>query len=494
MKLRCPHCNTFFSVDDAEYAAILAQVRTAEFDKELRRRSDEMMRRREAEARAEALEAEKRLDNVRNEAKMQLEAMRAENERLLLTTRLENDKEIQAVKSSTAEKMSSLSTEIERLRKDLENADALRKADVAEAVAVKDRENDNLRNQLELQASRHEADILRERNVAKEERNMLEREVEALNSKIRNDEILAQNRLLELNDRHAAILKAKDEEIEHYKDMRSRLSTKLLGETLEKHCQNMFNRARSQGQFPTAYFEKDNKLSEEGTKGDFIFRDFIDGEEYISIMFEMKTEDDKTATKHRNEDFFAKLDKDRRMKNCEYAVLVTMLEADNDFYNEGIVDVSYRYEKMLVVRPQFFMSVISMLSRGAARGAMQIRRLKGELEVAMAQSVDVTNFERRRDQFVENFSKLVSTHLKKQDDALTALDKAIEAAERQADNLRKIKSTFEASRQKLIRANESAENDFTIKKLVRGNPTMRAKFDEARRRNEESERMIGEEE
>jgi hypothetical protein len=280
---------------------------------------------------------------------------------------------------------------------------------------------------------------------------------------------------------HDEVIQMKDAEIEHYKDLKIKLSTKMLGETLEQHCQNMFNRARSCGQFLEAYFEKDNDTSVGGTKGDFIFRDYLNGEEYISIMFEMKNEADLTATKHRNEDFFAKLDKDRREKECEYAVLVSTLEADNEFYNEGIVDVSFRYDKMIVIRPQFFMAVIVMLSRAALRGARNLIDLRQQLDIARAQSIDVTKFEERRDKFVTEFGKLVEAHLKKQDDALEGIEKAIAAAEKQADNLRKVKALFEASRQKLISANEKAENDFTIRKLTYGNPTMQAKFKEARK-------------
>jgi hypothetical protein len=329
----------------------------------------------------------------------------------------------------------------------------------------------------------NELDVVKERNARKDELHAKEQAITELNSKIQAQAVAAENKVHEINERNAVILKAKDEEIERYKDMKIRMSTKMLGETLEQHCYNMFNRARSQGQFQTAYFEKDNDTSIGGTKGDFIFRDYLNGEEYISIMFEMKNEADTTATKHRNEDFFAKLDKDRNDKKCEYAVLVSTLEADSDFYNEGIVDVSYRYDKMIVIRPQFFMAVIVMLSRTAMRGASRLIDLKNQLAIAKAQSIDVTKFEERRDKFVSEFGKLVEAHLKKQDDALEGIDKAIAAAEKQAENLRKVKALFEASRQKLINANEKAENDFTIRKLTYGNQTMKAKFDEARALN-----------
>jgi len=418
MELRCPHCKTSFQVDENDYAAIAAQVRNSEFEAELRRRLGEIRAQHEAEEKVRALAAEKEL--------------------VVLRSKIEN---YEATR-----------------RADLADASAKKAQEIAELAAEKDKEIGRLRTELAKVSQQREMDVEREKNAS-------------------------ESRIHELNERHAVLLRAKDEEIARYKEMKSRLSTKLLGESLEVHCQTMFNRARSQGQYLTAYFEKDNDLGIGGTKGDFIFRDFFDGQEYISIMFEMKTEDDRTVTKHRNEDFFAKLDKDRKDKGCEYAVLVSTLEADSEFYNEGIVDVSYRYEKMLVIRPQFFMSVISLLSRTARRGAQRLVALRSELEIAKAQSIDVTNFEARRDQFVDKFGKLVTGHLEKQDKALAGLDKAIAAAEKQAEDLRKIKVLFEASRQKLLKASECAENDFTIKKLTRGNPTMKAKFEEARARN-----------
>jgi predicted Zn finger-like uncharacterized protein len=422
MNLKCPKCQTIFKVDESDYAAILQQVRNTEFNDEVNRRLKELKQQYDAETKAMVSGLEKF-----NEKKL------ADKER-----------------------------EKENLEK------------------TKDTEILNLKSQIAMLKKQNELDVINERNNCKDEIHAKEQAITELTSKLQAQAVAAENKVHEINEYHNAIIKAKDEEIEHYKDMKSRLSTKMLGETLEQHCQNMFNRARSQGQFLTAYFEKDNDISVSGTKGDFIFRDYLDGDEYISIMFEMKNEVDTTATKHRNEDFFAKLDKDRHDKKCEYAVLVSTLEADNEYYNEGIVDVSYRYDKMIVIRPQFFMAVIVMLSRTAMRGAKRLIDLKHDLAIAQAQSIDVTKFEARRDKFVSEFGKLVEAHLKKQDDALAAIDKAIEAAEKQADNLRKVKALFETSRQKLVSANEKAENDFTIRKLTYGNPTMKAKFDEAR--------------
>jgi predicted Zn finger-like uncharacterized protein len=461
MNLTCPKCKTVFQVDESDYAAILQQVRNQEFDQEVQRRLNEIQRQYEAEGKATVFELEKR-----NEKKLA-------------------DKDLA---------MAELEKEIERLKATMQNFEASKKAEMAEAnnklvqqmtesSAKKDLEISNLKSQIEMLRKQNELDVVNERNACKDELYAKDQAITELNSKIEAQAIAAENKVHEINERNTAILRAKDEEIEHYKDMKIRMSTKMLGETLEQHCQNMFNRARSNGQFPNAYFEKDNDTSIGGTKGDFIFRDYLNGEEYISIMFEMKNEADTTATKHHNEDFFQKLDKDRTEKKCEYAVLVTTLEADNELYNEGIVDVSYRYDKMIVVRPQFFMSVIVMLSKAAMRGAQNLIDLKHQLAVAQAQSIDVTNFEARRDKFVSEFGKLVDASLKKQDDALEGIDKAIAAAEKQAENLRKVKALFETSRQKFISANEKAENDFTIRKLTHGNPTMRAKFNEARALN-----------
>lgn len=439
----------------------MQHVRNQEFDQEVQRRLNEIQRQYEAEGKAKVFELEKR-----NEQKLA-------------------DKDLA---------MAELEKEIERLKATMQNFEASKKAEMAEAnnklvqqmtesSAKKDLEISNLKSQIEMLRKQNELDVVNERNACKDELHAKDQAITELNSKIEAQAIAAENKVHEINERNTAILRAKDEEIEHYKDMKIRMSTKMLGETLEQHCQNMFNRARSNGQFPNAYFEKDNDTSIGGTKGDFIFRDYLNGEEYISIMFEMKNEADTTATKHHNEDFFQKLDKDRTEKRCEYAVLVTTLEADNELYNEGIVDVSYRYDKMIVVRPQFFMSVIVMLSKAAMRGAQNLIDLKHQLAVAQAQSIDVTNFEARRDKFVSEFGKLVDASLKKQDDALEGIDKAIAAAEKQAESLRKVKALFETSRQKLISANEKAENDFTIRKLTHGNPTMRAKFNEARALN-----------
>lgn len=292
------------------------------------------------------------------------------------------------------------------------------------------------------------------------------------------------NRVKTMSEQHALELRQKDETIEYYKDLKTRMSTKMIGETLEIHCYTMFEQARSLGMFPTAEFCKDNDVRL-GTKGDFIFRDFTpDGTEYISIMFEMKNEADTTATKHKNTDFLEKLDKDRRDKGCEYAVLVSLLERDNPLYENGIVDVSHRYPKMYIIRPQLFMTLIALLCQAARKSINEIQTLRAELAVAREQSVDVTKFEQRRDQFADLFGKLVAAHSRKHEEAMSGIDKVIESLEKQIENLRKVKSSFEVAEQKLVKAGEKVESDFTIKKLTYGNPTMRAKFEEARHKDD----------
>lgn len=468
MELRCPNCQATFEVDESHYNALLAQVRNSEFEAELQRRLGELAELYRVEELKRQTEERNRELAARNEADVALAA---------------KDREIGA-----------LASQISELKAQLKGFEAVRKADMAGAKADSERKiielkAENLKEVAELKEKRaKEIAELKESNAKEiarlkenriEELHNQEKKIAELSAKLESDRLVAQNRELELREQHKVLMRAKEEELERYKDMKSRLSTKMLGETLEQHCQNVFNIARSQGGFRSAYFEKDNDASG-GTKGDFIFRDYIDGEECLSIMFEMKNEDDRTATKHRNEDFFAKLDKDRREKGCEYAVLVSMLEADSDLYNEGIVDVSYKYEKMYVIRPQFFMSLISLLSQSSRRGAETIVGLRRELSVAKAQSIDVTKFEEKRDRFAAEFMKFIEAHRKKHDEAIGTIDKAIEDAEKQIERLRKIKSLFETSTGKLVRAGEVMENDFTIKKLTHGNPTMKALFADAR--------------
>ncbi len=482
MNLKCPNCNTIFEVDETHYAALLAQVKNVEFEAELNRRLTEILELHKAKEATSHAEADRRLQETVASKDSEISVLKTEIERL--KTVVDNydsvkKAELDNVKSQSLQKLSEMKAEKDRKISELE-AEKDRK--FAELSAKKEKEIAELKHQILQSDAQYQLDLSNARNSCRDELHEKEKEITELSSKLESQQTAARNRELELQKNHQMLIKAKDEEIERYKDMKSRLSTKMLGETLEQHCLNTFNMARSMGQFADAYFEKDNDASS-GSKGDFIFRDYINGEECLSIMFEMKNEADTTATKHKNEDFFAKLDKDRNEKRCEYAVLVSTLEADSELYNNGIVDVSYRFTKMFVVRPQFFMPVIALLSKAARRGAETLISLRAELVEAKAQSIDVTKFEERRDKFASEFMKFVEGSRKKHDEAIDAIDKAIANAEKQIDSLRKIKMLFDTSTQKLARAGEVIENDFTIKKLVHGNPTMRAKFEEARRLN-----------
>ena len=368
-------------------------------------------------------------------------------------------------------------------RRQLENATlksrlAEKERDAEKRIAEKDKEIARLQSNIDSADARHRLELADQRALNAEELGRCSKLITELNLKLETQTTAAKNRELELQKSHDILIKAKDEEIERYRDLKSRLSTKMLGETLEQHCYNTFNLARSNGLFAGSYFEKDNDATS-GTKGDFIFRDYIEGSdtEYISIMFEMKNEADTTATKHRNEDFLAKLDKDRNEKKCEYAVLVSTLEADSELYNAGIVDVSYRYQKMFVVRPQCFVPIIGILSKASRQGALTLRTLRSELAQARMQSVDVSKFEEKRNKFLADFTKYAQAHNQKQAEALEAIDKAIASAERHIDQLRKAKELFATSAQKLVRAGEVIEQDLTIKKLTHGNPTMKKLFD-----------------
>lgn len=336
---------------------------------------------------------------------------------------------------------------------------------VAKANANKDKKITDLQKkitelegQIELNKTKSESEV--EKAVQKKDNEIM---------KLQNNMELEQNKwqLKEksLNESYAAELKRKDDEIAYYKDLKARQSTKMIGETLEQHCEMQFNGIRMAA-FPRAYFEKDNDASN-GSKGDYIFRETDEnGIEYISIMFEMKNEMDDTEKKHKNEDFFKKLDKDRREKGCEYAVLVSLLEKDNELYNDGIVDVSYKFDKMFVIRPQFFLPLISIL-RNAALNSLQYRQ---ELAMVKAQNVDVTNFEDKLLDFQDKFGKNVVAANNKFNSAIDEIDKAIK-------NLQNVKENLLSSEKQLRLANEKAQ-DLSIKKLTRGNPTMKAKFAE----------------
>ena len=438
-ELKCPKCGNVFKVDEADYAAIVGQVKNAEFNQEVERRMKELEKQQKAEQKAETLKAEQNYQKLLSEKELNLTQKDAE---------------------------------IAKLQSQLEGIENTNQLSLAKEIAKKDKEIAALQTQLSSNESKLKVAILEEQNKSKDFLQKKEQEIQ----KLKGDMELAQKEAIikekNLKEDFQSRLKLKQEEVDHYKELKAHMSTKMIGESLEVHCSTEFNRVRSM-MYPCAYFEKDNNASG-GSKGDFIFRDTADGVEYISIMFEMKNEMETTATKHKNEDFFAKLDKDRKEKGCEYAVLVSLLEPDSELYNEGIVDVSYKYPKMYVIRPQFFMPLISLLTQ-ASKKSIEYQK---ELILARQQSVDVTNFENKVNAFRDKFAG----HYQK---ASEKFNKAIEEIDKTIKSLQKMKDNLLSSENYLRLANNDTE-ELSIKKLTRGNPTMKEKFEEARRMDETS--------
>ena len=402
-EIKCPHCGTVFQVDESGYAGIVQQVRDNEFHKELERREAELREKTDASVKI---------------ARMEQEKISAE--------------EIQRKDARIAE----MDKEIEVLKAKLRGAETETRLAVSEAISEKEKE-------------------LADKALS----------ITELEGKLESKAAESELREKSLKDQYESALKMKDEQIEYYKDFKARQSTKMVGESLEQHCPNQFNQIRMTA-FPKAYFEKDND-ARTGSKGDFIFRESSDdGTEFISIMFEMKNEMDETATKHKNEDFFKELDKDRREKNCEYAVLVTLLEADNDLYNNGIVDVSYKYEKMYVIRPQFFIPMITLL-RNAALNSLKYQR---ELQVVKNQQLDILHFEENMNTFKTAFAKNYDLASRKFEDAINEIDKSIR-------QLEKVKEALTSSERNLRLANDKAQ-DLSIKKLTKNAPSVKEMFDE----------------
>ena len=362
--------------------------------------------------------------------------------------------------------LSQKENEIVKLKAQLDSFNQTKQLEINAERLKANEEIAKLKSVIEQNENKVRVAILEEQNKAKDIIQEKENTLIELRSQIDVTQKEATIREKNIKEDYERQLKQKQELVDYYKDLKAKLSTKMIGESLEVHCSNEFNRVRTT-MFPNAYFDKDNDSSQ-GSKGDFIFRDYADDLEYISIMFEMKNEMDETATKHKNEDFLAKLDKDRRDKGCEYAVLVSLLEPDNDFYNEGIVDVSYRYPKMFVVRPQFFMPLISLLTQ-ASRKSVEYQR---ELIMARQQSIDVTNFENKLNDFRNKFGN----HYQRASDKF---NKAIEEIDKTIKSLQKMKEDLLSSENYLRLANNDTE-DLSIKKLTRGNPTMKQKFEEAR--------------
>lgn len=433
-ELKCPKCGNVFQVDEADYASIVNQVKNKEFDAEVKRRISEL--------------------HERNKAEQQLAEAKAEK-----TFMAELGKKDVALTEKDAV--------INGLKQELHNAEEKKATELTIALADKDKEIAALKSTIKENESRLKIAVMEEQRKAQDDAQSKKEEIAALKASAELDKQKAANHENAIKEQYELKLKAAQEQVDYYKDLKTRMSTKMIGETLEIHCSTQFNQTM-RSMMPNAYFEKDNDASG-GSKGDFIFRDFgADGTEYVSIMFEMKNEADETATKHKNEDFFKKLDSDRRAKGCEFAVLVSLLEPENELYNGGIVDVSYKYDKMYVIRPQFFLPIISLLVQTSKKSL----EYKQQLEIAKSQSVDVTNFENQLLDFREKFGKNYRLASEKFKTAIDEIDKSIQ-------HLQKIKDALLGSENNLRLANDKAEA-LTIKRLTRGNPTMKQKFDEAR--------------
>ena len=417
-ELKCPKCGSVFSVDEADYAFILSQVKNQEFEAELRRRMTEI--------------------DSRHKAEQQLASAKKE-------------------------------AEIAQLRSRLEAIAAQKESEKNLALAAKEQQIARLNATIEQHQSNLQIALLNKQREAQEIIQRKDSQIQQLKSDADLEKSQAQIRESELIKRHQHELQAKQELVEYYKDLKTRMSTKMVGETLEIHCSTLFNQLLRPG-MPFAYFEKDNDATD-GTKGDFIFRDSEGGTEYVSIMFEMKNEMDTTATKHKNEDFLKKLDEDRRKKNCEFAVLVSLLEPESELYNGGIVDMSHRYPKMYVIRPQFFIPLITLLVQ-TSKKSLEYKR---QLLLAQSKEVDVTNFENKLLDFKNKFGRHYELASKKFDDAIKQIDDTIA-------KLLKVKENLLGSENNLRLANQDTE-ELTIRKLTYKNPTMKAKFDEAREKN-----------
>ncbi|HEM3543942.1 DUF2130 domain-containing protein [Streptococcus suis] len=413
-RITCPHCGTAFQVNETEYSQLLAQVRGAEFDKEIHER----------------LERERELLSQKAENDLQARLSDKDKEILELTAKL--DKFASQTELEISSAVSKKDQEIQELKAQLGQIGLAKDLELQQAVAQVEKERDAAQNALVLQEQKQELALATTRQ---------EYEVR---------------------------LKAADEQVEFYKNFKAQQSTKAIGESLEQFAEAEFNKVRSYA-FPRAKFAKDNEVSTSGSKGDFIFRDFDEsGLEFISIMFEMKNEADTTKTKHKNADFFKELDKDRREKKCEYAVLVSMLEADNDYYNTGIVDVSHEYEKMYVIRPQFFIQLIGIL-RNAALNSLQYKQ---ELALVKEQNIDITHFEEDLEIFKNAFAKNYQSASNNFQKAIDEIDKAIKRMEA-------VKAALTTSENQLRLANNKLD-DVSVKKLTRNNPTMKAKFEALR--------------
>ena len=436
-ELKCPKCGNVFQVDEADYASIVSQVKNAEFDAEISRRLSELHERHKAEQELATAKTEQSFQTQLNQKQLELGAK---------------------------------DTEIERLKSQLQSIEAEKKSELTSALAKKDQEIAQLNVTIAQNDSKLQLALMEERSKAQQTVQQKESEISSLRSAVELEKKEAKIHEAALIKQHEEQQRMMKEQVDYYKDLKTKMSTKMVGETLEQHCSIEFEQY-IRPMMPDAYFAKDNDAAD-GSKGDFIFRDSEDGTEYISIMFEMKNEMDTTASKHKNDDFLKKLDEDRRKKGCEFAVLVSLLEADNDLYNNGIVNKSHLYPKMYVIRPQFFVPFINLL----VQTSKKTLEYKKQLILAQSKEVDVTNFENQLEEFKERFGKNFRLASEKFRTAIDEIDKTI-------DHLQKVRKALVGSEDNLRLANDKAEA-LTIRKLTFKNPTMKAKFEEARKVSE----------
>ena len=510
-EISCPHCHKAFKVDEAGYSDLIKQVRNKEFDAELHARlelaekeklsavelaTEKVSRELQNAAQSEAQKKESAIQDLkaqidagntaqelavtqavsdvqkeRDALLNQLKEAKRETENVSQIAEVEKNRVLQEAAAQKEQEIQSLKAQLQQVQSEKESESRLAEVEksqmLQEATVQKDQEIQSLKSQIELKEAGQQQAITQAVNTVEKERDQLK-------NSLSQSELEKQVSEKALKDKYETQIKDRDDAIDRLKDMKSKLSTKMVGETLELHCETEFNRVRAMA-FPHAYFEKDNDASQ-GSKGDYIFKDHdSSGTEIVSIMFEMKNESDTTATKKKNEDFLKELDKDRNEKGCEYAILVSLLEGESELYNTGIVDVSHRYPKMYIIRPQFFMQMITLL-RNAAMNSLSY---KNELALMKTQNVDVTNFENDLDKFKTAFGKNYDLASRKFQTAIDEIDKSI-------SHLQKTKDALQSTDRNLRLANDKAQN-VTVKKLVNKNPTMKAKFDEATPQDHEPE-------
>ena len=474
-QIKCPNCGEVFTIDESNYDSIVKQIRDHEFAEEISRREKDFKEKLDAQVALVKATEEKDRTEQANRQKAEIDRLQHENELLKSQYDAKIVEELAKKEKEASEALAASRIRISQLETDLKSAQKTSEAKLEAELEKKNTELSTLKTQLDAKETEKALAVETALSKLKESK---DEEIRKIQSRLDQTVSEAELKLNNLRESYDEKLQSKDKEliskqelVDYYKDLKTKLSTKMVGETLEQHCSVEFNKNRM-AMFPKAYFEKDND-ARTGSKGDFIFKDYDeDGLEYISIMFEMKNENDTTATKHRNEDFFKELDKDRNEKGCEYAILVSLLERDNELYDQGIVDVSYRYPKMYVIRPQFFIPIITLLSN-AAKNSVEYKR---QLLVEKNNNLDITHFEENMEEFKKAFGRNYELASRKFTEAIEDIDKTIR-------DLEKTKAALLSSENNLRLANNKAQ-DLSIKKLTKNAPSLAEKFAETRNKGE----------